>query len=68
MSKKSDLERITEHTIALKNMVSELKTSFNTLNDGALSEEEHQCSEIENELNIIESRLIELFTSKESEV
>ena len=68
MSNKTDFERVLKHTNALKSMVLDLKNSYNTLNNGVLSEEEHQCNELVSEISIIEAQLMELFAEKESEV
>lgn len=68
MATKTDYQRVQEHTVALKNMVLDLKNSYNSLNNGVFSEEEHQCNELVSELSIIEAQLMELFAEKESEV
>jgi hypothetical protein len=68
MSEKTDSARVSKHTTALRNMVLDLKMSYNTLNNGNQSEEEFQCNQLITEISIIESQLLELFAEKESEV
>ena len=68
MSEKTDSARVSKHTTALRNMVLDLKMSYNTLNNGNQSEEEFQCNQLITEISMIESQLLELFAEKESEV
>lgn len=68
MANQTDFGKITEHTVALRNMVLDLKKSYNTLNNGIQSEEEFQCNQLVTEISIVESQLLDLFAVKESEV
>lgn len=68
MANQADFSKITKHTVALRKMVLDLKTSYNSLNNGSQSEEEFQCNKLVSEISILEAQLLELFEEKESEV